>query len=586
MSDTAKHWTDAPEGEAHDILVPYLEALKQEYRNTRLIWYETFVGMYSDMQDISLIPSRATGPMSPVMNKYAVPINVVCPLVDTAEARITASRPRPFFKTVGGSWSKQRQAKRLQKFADGIFDETKAYRLGAQALKDAALLGTGCVKVYRRDGKIKAERVLISDILVDEALGFDRNPMELGEVKEVSKTRLLAEFGTDEAKREAIGRLTPVGNTRLADMVEVYECWSLPQGKQKGRHVIVVQGATLLDEEWKRNYFPIVFIRWRNSPAGFHGLGIAHQVMATQVEITAVVRNISKNLHLHTNPRVLNPSGGNLNPNHITNAWGTVLTYTPPFKPELWSPQIVPPEVYQWFAMMYEKCFEMTGLSTQAAFAQKPAGVTAAKAFRNLTEIQDARLAPVSQNYENFYLDFVTACVDEAEEMYEAGESFEVISGSSKTAERLKWKDVRMPKDDYTIQLFAANFLSRTPSGLFDDIEDLINLQLIDQSTARKLMDFPDLQQVFDEENAARDNFESQIEKILDDGVAFPPQPFDDLALGLKVYRNAYNRARLDDVPEDRQEMIRTWIEQAQAMAPQPAPQSPPGAPQQMGAQQ
>jgi len=589
----APHWVTSPKGDAHVLLVPYLEALKQEYRNTRLIWYETFVGMYSDMQDISLIPSRAVGPMSPVMNKYAVPINVICPLVDTAEARITSARPRPFFKTVGGSWSKQRQAKRLQKFADGIFDETKAYRIGQQALKDAALLGTGCVKVFRRGGKIRAERVLISDILVDEALGFDRNPHELGEVKEVSRAKLLAEFGDTEEKVAAIKALHSMGsrlNGLYQDMVEVYECWSLPQGEQKGRHVIVVgggdaPGATLLDEEWKRDYFPIIFLRWRNGPAGFHGLGLAHQVMATQVEITANVRNISKNLHLHTNPRVLNPVGGNLNPNHITNAWGTVLTYTPPFKPELWSPQVVPPEVYQWFIMMYEKCFEMTGLSTQAAFAQKPSGVTAAKAFRNLSEIQDARLAPVSQRYEDFYLDFVTACVDEAEELYESGEDLEVVAGSSRQAERLKWKDVRMPKDDYTIQLFAANFLSRTPSGLFDDIEDLLNLQLIDQDTARKLMDFPDLQQVFDEANAARDNFESQIEKLLDDAEVFPPQPFDDLQLGIKIYRNAYNRARLDDVPEDRQELMRTWIEQAMAMvqASQPPPM-PQGAPPQQAA--
>ncbi len=60
----AKHWTEAEPFEAHLQLVPYLEALKQEYRDARLIWFETFVGMYSDMQDVSLLPSRSSAPMS------------------------------------------------------------------------------------------------------------------------------------------------------------------------------------------------------------------------------------------------------------------------------------------------------------------------------------------------------------------------------------------------------------------------------------------------------------------------------------------------------------------------------------------
>jgi hypothetical protein len=589
----SKHWREAKPYEAHPLLVPYMESLKTQYRDSRLVWFETFVGMYSDMQDVSLLPSRATAPMSPVINKYAVPINVIAPLVDTAEARITQTRPRPFFKTVGGSWSQQRQAKRLQKFADGIFDETKAYRLGQQALKDAALLGTGAVKVQIRSGRIKAERVLVSDLLVDEALGFDRNPPEMGEVKEVSRAKVLAELCKTDDQRDAVRKLVSISSRMgllWGDMVEVFEWWALPQGDEPGRHVIMVQGATLLDEEWKHDYYPIIIIRWRNAPTGFYGLGLAQQAMASQIEITAVVRNISKNLHLHTNPRVLNPTGSNINPNHITNAWGTVLEYTPPLKPELWTQQIVPPEVYQWFQMMYEKVFEMCGLSTQTAFAQKPAGLTAAKAIRELADIQSDRLAPMSQSYEQMYLDMATAFIDLAEQLGEE-EGYSVVSSSSKRAERLKWKDVKMPKDSFTIQLFATNFLSRTPSGIFDDVEDLMRLQLIDATTARKLMDFPDLQQVFDDENAARDNFESQIEKILDENLYLAPQPFDDLQLGLKVYRDAYNRARLDDVPEDRQERMREWIQEAQALiassAPPPAPPGAmsPGAPMQPQAQ-
>jgi hypothetical protein len=586
---SGKHWTETEQDQAHTVLIPYLEALKSEYRDTRLTWFECFLGMYADMQDISLLPSRSSAPASPLLNRYAVPINVVAPLVDTAEARITQARPRPFFKTVGGSWSQQRQAKKLQKFADGIFDETKAYRLGAQALKDAALLGTGCVKVFTKNGKICAERVLMSEILVNEVLGFDSKPPEIAQVKEVSRDALKKQV--DKKHWPAIDALVSVASRSSSfytDMVEVFEAWYLAKGDPDdkenyipGRHVIVVSGATLLDEPWKHDYFPLIFIRWREAPTGFHGLGIAQQVMSTQIEITSTVKNISKNHHLNANPRVLVQNGSGINPNHITNAWGTVLEYSGGLKPEMWVPQIVSPECYQWFQMMYEKAFELVGLSTQSAFAQKPKGIDSAKGLRELSDIQSDRMAPVSQRYENFFLDLTRAFVDCAEHLAETDPSFAVVAPGKSHAERMSWKDVRMPKDDYTIQLFAANFLSRTPAGLFDDIQNLLNLQLIDPVTARKLLDFPDLQQVFDQENAARDNFESQIEKILDDALLLPPQPFDDLALGIKTYRDAYNRARLDEVPEDRLELLRTWIEQAQALVPkppQPAP-APMGAP-------
>ena len=389
----------------------------------------------------------------------------------------------------------------------------------------------------------------------------------------------------------AIDALTSVASRTssfFTDMVEIYECWYLARGEDSpGRHVIMIAGATLVDEEWKHDYFPLIFIRWREAPTGFHGLGIAQQVMATQIEITSTVKNISKNHHLNANPRVLVPNGSGINPNHITNAWGTVLEYNSGLKPEQWVPQIVSPETYQWFQMMYEKAFELTGLSTQSAFAQKPSGITAGKALRELSDIQSDRLAPVSQRYENFFLDLTRAFVDCAESLYEKDPSFSVVAPGTRHAERLKWKEVAMPKDDYTIQLFAANFLSRTPAGLFDDIQDLLNLQLIDPVTARKLLDFPDLQQVFDQENAARDNFESQIEKILDGEEMLPPQPFDDLQLGIKTYRDAYNRARLDDVPEADQDKLRIWITQAQALMaaatppPQPAMPQGPGMPMQ-----
>jgi hypothetical protein len=570
------HWSEAPKNEAHKLLVPYLQELKTTYRDARLTWFETWLGMYADEANIALLPSRSNAIASPLFaQSNAVPLNVVRPLVDTAESLITLSKPRPNFLPVGGDWSKQRQTKNLQRFSDGILDRLFAYRIGAQCLKDAALFGTGVAKVYHDGKTIRLERVLISDVLVDEALGWDRNPPEITHVAEVSRRALIRRFPKHAA---AIEKLIPVGSqmrSNWSDIVEVYETWYLAHDDDPGRHVIVIPGATLFDEEYKHEYSPLIFLRWSELASGFYGQGLAQQVTALQLELTRTMRNIGISLHLLANPKVLVAEQSNIPSGKVTNGVGTVVRYRAPYKPELWVSQVVSPEVYNWAERLYSKAFEITGISAQSAFSRKPAGADSGKALRELYEQQAGRLAPYSERYQNFYLDLITRVVDCAEDLHDRGVDLGVIQAQGSRANRFAWRDVRMPKDDYTVQLMAAGFLGRTPAGKFDDVKDLMAAQLIDPDTARKLLDVPDLEAYFAEFNADRDNLERQIEMVLDEGTFIDPSPFDNLKLGLRLYKLAFNRARQDSVPEDRIEMLERWIEQANEIVTAQAPPAP-----------
>lgn len=587
--DVGTHWTRMPKGSEHMTLQPYLEELKRNYRDARLSWFEVFLGLYTDQQDVSVLSSRATVASSPLYAQQAVPINIAMPIVDTAEAKIAGStRPRPYFKAVGANNSQKRKCLRLQKFIDGEFDRTKAYRIGSQMVKDAGIFGIAGCQPYIRDGKICLDRVLASELIVDENLAFDASPRELTRCREVSKSLLADRYPKFEDK---IMALTTIGSaaTQWSDLVEVCETWSLPRGDKPGKHVVTIPTATLVSEPYTKDYFPIVLFRWSEMPTGFYGQGLIHQIMGIQLEITRWFRNISKSLHVLANPRVLLPNGGNLDPNHLTNAWGTILKYQPPYKPEIWTSQIMPPEVYQWFENMYAKAFERVGMSTQAAFAKKPSGVESGKAMRELSDIQADRLAPVSVRYEGVYLDLAIRYIDLAEQLFEEDPEFSTVFQGTRNAERLRWSDVRLDKDDYTIQLFATAFLSRTPGAAFDDIKDLMAAELIDANEARALLNFPDLQRIFDLENAARDNYEKIVELIIDKGVSLSPQPYDGLdglKLGLKVMKEAYSRARTEEVEESKLEMMRQWLDKCLDMiaaeeaklAPPPQEAPPPQA--------
>jgi hypothetical protein len=81
---------------------------------------------------------------------------------------------------------------------------------------------------------------------------------------------------------------------------------------------------------------------------------------------------------------------------------------------------------------------------------------------------------------------------------------------------------------------------------------DMLNAQLIDQSTALALLDFPDLDEFFSQLQASRDLIKENIEQMLDEGEFIPFDPNEDLRLGLKLYQQAISKSRRMKVDEQR----------------------------------
>jgi hypothetical protein len=213
---------------------------------------------------------------------------------------------------------------------------------------------------------------------------------------------------------------------------------------------------------------------------------------------------------------------------------------------------------------MYQKAFERVGLSAQSAFARKESGVDSGKHARELSDIQADRLAPISVRYQNVFLDLARRYIDLAEKLHESDKEYATVVGGSRDAERLKYADIRLDPNDYTIQMFATAFLARTPGAAFDDVKDLMAAELIDADEARALMDFPDLQRVFDLRNSARDHYEQCIEAILDKDLLVLPEPYDgldNLKLGKLIVQDAYNRARVESVEESKLKLFRQWLD-------------------------
>ena len=114
--------------------------------------------LYGNRQFISFLPGEYYRNNS----DERLTLNVIKACVDTAQAKIAKSKPRPQFLGTRGQWSTKKQMQQLQQFIDGVFYDQDVYEKGRQMFNDAAISGDGYFKTYVHDDKVYVERTLLS----------------------------------------------------------------------------------------------------------------------------------------------------------------------------------------------------------------------------------------------------------------------------------------------------------------------------------------------------------------------------------------------------------------------------------------
>jgi len=123
-----------------------------------------------------------------------------------------------------------------------------------------------------------------------------------------------------------------------------------------------------------------------------------------------------------------------------------------------------------------------------------------------------------------------------------------------------------MAEDQYVMRVFPTSSLSSIPAGRLQDVQELMQAGFIGKEDAMKLLDFPDLRQYYNFNNAGIEDIERSIEMIIDKGQDETPEPYQNLNLGVVKMQQAYLRYKSDGAPESRLELFRRWIEDANSL--------------------
>jgi hypothetical protein len=560
--------------ELHKSVFAYLKALesKQSYRIDSLVQQMRLYGNLeaSALRGYNLLKVEPTAAV-----QHRVTLNIVQSMVDTVVSKITKNKPKPSFLTDGGDWSLQRKAKKLTQFVEGQFQSVDMYDKASFAFQDGCVGGTGAIKFYKQDGDIKAERVFVNELEVDDSEAFYGCPRQLHQKKYIHRDVLKDMFPKHEGSIDALGSQADANGWAKSfdastNMVLVVESWHLPSGKhaEDGKHVICIENETLLEEEWKKDYFPFVFFRWGQRPVGFWGQGLSEQLMGLQLEINKILRTIQVSMHLVSVPKLLVEASSKVVSAHLNNKIGGIIKYagTPPTYAQLGT---IPPELFAHLDRLYERAYEIAGISQMAAQAQKPAGLDSGKALREFNDIETERFMAVGVRYEKSFLDAARIMIDLAKELDDelADEGgYKVKVKGSKFLDTIAWKDVNMDEDMYAMQCFPTSALASTPSGRLQDVQELMQAGMISKEDGMKLLDFPDLQQFYNFNNAGVADIERAIELIIEKHQYETPEPYQNLQLGITKMQQAYLHYRANGAPEDKLELFRRWIEDANTL--------------------
>lgn len=560
----------------------------QAYRYRQAAVYARLYGNQS-------LYSFAGSNISKMDQTYGLPqerptFNLIQSVTDTLVSRISQSRPQPVFLTDNGDYKQRNLAKKLNNFILGEFYNTKAYELAAIALRDALVEGTGVIHVYEDpDHRVMLERVLLTELLVDPNEAMYGEPRQLYRIKLVDREVLIANFPKLRQKLELAAKAYPDNSAdsskSVSDLVMVVEGWHLRSGKKAtdGRHTLACSSGYLIDEEYTKDRFPFSFLHYAPRLLGFWAQGVAEQLMGTQMELNSILFTISRAIKLVGVPRVFQEEGAKISAAHHNNEIGVIVKYRGQ-KPSYEVAPCNAPELYAERDKLIQYGYQQSGVSALQASSQKPQGLDSGEAIRTYDDISTDRFASLSRRYDNFFIDLTYQIVDLAKDIAKPTDAGGQGSYSTVYPNKNGTKEIDLPKaamveDKFIVQCFTQSSLPKDPAGRLQKVTEMVQSGMVTLQEGRRLLDYPDLEQVEKLANAAEERILQILDDIIETGKYTPPDPFMDLQLATTLttqYINLYASAKLE---ESKAQKLRDFFNQVQTIVQAATPPPMPGAP-------
>jgi len=277
--------------------------------------------------------------------------------------------------------------------------------------------------------------------------------------------------------------------------------------------------------------------------------------------------------HHQSATKIIHTKKGENAPTGLNNAYVAVDEYVNTAA-TVETPPALHPEAYQYTHELEGQMSDTIGLSPNTMRGQGRAGVTAAVAIREDTELQADRLALPSQNWETDRVETAKwwwrLTRDHAKKNPDAKPKWRAIS-------RGVWKEMVFEDltGEYEIRVLPSSLFGQSLSGQFQKAADLIKEGWLTREQAMSALNVPDISPITDLILSEQMLQEKLVDDILEDEHYETPDEYMNKEALFTYARARYFLALLDDAySEEAMNMLRRLLN---ATKPQPA--APPAGP-------
>lgn len=543
--------------------------------------------------------------------------NVMRSTVDTLTSRYSKEKPRPVVQTEKGKWRHKRHAREMNKLLYGVLQQNGVYRKGRQVFRDAALLQMGGFKtsVNPMTLDIEIEKTAPDEWLWDLADAFRGDPSELAHLVARPRYTVMAKW---PKKAKAIAEASPSrdfrpGERHTADLVDVVEMWKLPSypGAKDGRRVLAVDDIVLADEPWEFDRFPFSRMVFSQSFRGFSGNGVGSILMGFQLTLNNHLRADEEAMERGSKLRCFvfgddgeaqisklesDVNGGIYHVKNVQNQ--------PVFDPG----RSLDPAKVEYDRWIVQSCYDAVGLSQLSATGQKPAGLDAAVAMREMQDIEALRFMETQAEYEELFIDLAKMIMLYANKYWKGkGKSLKVKGKGF--IETVDFDAIDLPEDAYDIGVYASSMLPKQPGARQQRLQEMVQNRIISIPQMMVLMDMPDIEgeaelrsapltyidwligRFLEEDPPSERKREPAVKEALDDLkniedaderaqireqiyadlLYIEPDGTEALEEGITRMQNAYALARRTDISPQRLGLLTQWIKDAKDLLAQAA---------------
>lgn len=389
-------WLAKDDSDVHDRLMTMTRRLRNRQRPRREM-YRFYAELYG-VNEVAGLGLTNYDPAGIGFVAPTLPFNVVRRGVKTVLAKVAKNRPMPMVVSERGNYSQWKRARGLSNFLDGAFSLLRTYDKTKVLLRDALIFGTGIGHVYHLPGDTlpRLDRIFPWEILTDVADARYGDPSQIFIIRWIDRTILKELYPEHAVAIEDCASDSQFLEDRRdseyeGDVVLVTEAWRLPtrDGGVPGKHAICIDGVTLFQEAWTKPKFPFVFIRYDDPVIGYWGDSLAGEMSGFQYEVNYVCETLRMAHRVVGTGLWITDDNTGIPDAYWQNEVGMVIKKRPGSSVEYKNPDPANPQTYQWLQTCAEGSLAWQGISQMSANAQKPAGITAAKAIQTIQDVED-----------------------------------------------------------------------------------------------------------------------------------------------------------------------------------------------------